>query len=128
MPFTRGDDVFFDIPIHEPGSTNPYDLRGCHVWVTAKPARDADVPDSEAAWQHSLTVNGAGDVTASDGLALGPGGAEAGVIVEHLTAAESAALSVGGYRWDVQVKDAAGLITTVAKGLDTVEGDITRAT
>lgn len=127
MAIIRGDDTFWDIPIPRPGSTDPYPLAGCTVWVTAKPARDSDIPDTSATWQHTITINGSGDVTASDGLTLGTDGAVAGIVIEHLTAAESAVIAPGSYKYDVQVKDPAGLITTVLSGIENVVGDITRA-
>lgn len=127
MPIIRGDDVFWDIAIPLPGGSDPFPLAGCTVWVTAKPAKQTDIPDADAAWQHSLTLNGSGEVTASHGLTLGEGGAAGGIVVEHLTAAESETIAPGSYRYDVQVKDASGVITTVLAGSETVVGDITRA-
>ena len=92
-----------------------FDLTGCHVRTTFKPAADDDVTDATAVIQHEIVIAADGGVTTSTGLVLGemvddvfvalP--ATAGKLVHRLTKAESAAIPVGtAYISDVEVTDA----------------------
>lgn len=122
---TRGDSALWSIPIIDVDG-QPYGLHGCTIWVTVKTS--PDVPDAEALYQHSLSVTTGGEQDASRGMTLGPGGAEAGVVIQELTPAESAAFATGAYVYDVQVMTAEGRIWTLINGeSETVIGDITHA-
>jgi len=75
-------------------SSNPFNLTGCTVRTTYKTvATDptTDPTDADAPIKHSITIDGTGAVTDSDGLFL-VGLVTAGVIEERLTAAESRVL------------------------------------
>ena len=120
------------------GNGAPLNLTGCTVWFTAKSAADEDATDAAAVITHYVVVSGAGAVTASNGFALGgkdhnqapPAtvtGAASGVLTQTLTAAQSTALALGSYVYDVQVRDAAGDVSTPINGLTlTVVADVTR--
>ena len=125
-PIVRGDTALFTIPIVNAETLEPHDLSGCTVWVTVK--AHPDDPDNEAIYQHSMTVDGSGNVTHSEGMTLGDGGAEAGIAVQELTPAESALLTPGNFTYDVQVMTADGRIyTPILNEKEEIVGDITRA-
>ena len=120
----RGDTTMWDIAIVGADDL-PLNLTGCSVWVTVKTS--ADQPDSEALYQHTLTVSGAGATTHTDGLSVGTGGVTAGIVDEELTPAESALFATGDYVYDIQVMLANGRIyTPVLGGEETVVADLTR--
>jgi len=133
----RGDTKRWYLSITD-GAGAPLNLTGCTVWFTAKPSVDADVTDALAVIKHYIVVSGAGAVTASDGFVLGginynlvpPAtvtGAASGVLTQTLTAAQSTALALGSYVYDVQIKDAAGDVSTPINGLTlTIVADVTR--
>jgi hypothetical protein len=125
----RGDTTYWDIPINRPASEGggPMPLNGLTVWVTVK--ANPNDPDESAIYQHWITIDESGAVTGSEGMSIGPDGPEAGVIVERMTAAESAALATGTYTYDVQVMLPNNDIHTPILGAsETVEADWTRAT
>jgi hypothetical protein len=121
----RGDTTIWDIPIVDT-SGEPYPLNGCSVWVTVK-ASEGDV-DEDALYQHFIEIDADGEVVSSSGLSLGVGGAAAGVLVEELTPAESAAFIPGRYSYDVQVLLSDGRIYTPIRGEnETVHPDWTNS-
>lgn len=125
----RGDTTYWDIPINLPASEGggPMPLNGLSVWVTVK-ANPNDT-DESAIYQHWITIDSSGNVTGSQGMTIGPDGPAAGVIVEMMTAAESAMLETGSYTYDVQVMLPNDDIHTPILGAsEKVETDWTRAT
>ena len=122
----RGDSTLWDIPLVDPLTLEPYPLHACTVWVTVKTSSAA--PDSDALYQHWITLDADGAVTDAHGLSLGPGGAAAGVLVQELTPVESAEFAPASYVYDIQVMMADGRITTPINGdPETVIPDVTRA-
>jgi len=81
-----------------------------------------------------ITIDVFGSVTAASGLSLGPDGADAGVVIQDLTAADTAALPRGWVNWAVTITDTTGApyqvdcgrwhVTTTASCL----GDVTKRT
>lgn len=123
---TRGDTELFDIAVIDPRTLEPYPLHGCTVMVTVKAV--TVVPDTEALYQHWITLDANGVVTASKGITLGPGGAAAGVVIQELTPTESSRLATGDYIYDVQVTMADNRIETPINGdVETVVPDVTHA-
>ena len=122
----RGDTSIWRIPILNAETLEPHNLTGCTVWVTVK--ENQDDPDNEAIYQHYMNVDGSGNVTESQGMTIGDGGAAAGIAVQELTPAESALLTPGNYVYDVQVMTADGRIHTPINGeMESIVGDLTRA-
>lgn len=122
----RGDDELFDIPLINPQTGQPRNLAGHAVWVTAK--RSPDDPDEEAIYQHYIHVGLDGQVIAAKGMSIKDDDPALGVVVEHLTAAESAQLTPETVQYDVQVMLPNGLIKTSILGEDeTIVPDWTRA-
>lgn len=123
---TRGDDELWDIPLVSPGNGSPIDLKGHAVWVTVKTSPDAS--DEEAIYQHYINIDLNGDVIASKGMSIKDGDTALGIVVQHLTAAESALLNEGMFSYDVQVQLPDGLIKTPILGdSEMVVPDWTRA-
>lgn len=120
----RGDTATWSISIRTTAGT-PQDLSGCTVWVTSKAHHDD--ADEEALYQHYIVINEAGTTTSAEGLAVGEGGVEAGILVQEITASESSAFPTGTYHFDVQVKLPNGKIYTPLKGKDRVVQDVTRS-
>lgn len=129
----RGDTSIWTLPLLDDQGA-PYMLHGCTVWVTVK--RSQTDPDSEALYQHVISLDDAGIVQYSDGMTLGPDGPEGGIVIQELTPQESAAFEVGDFVYDVQVgvpvegADPPRLrVYTLINGeRETIVGDITRAT
>jgi hypothetical protein len=94
------------------------------VWVTVKSS--VDDADAEALYQHSITIDGTGTATHSEGLTL-QSTAAAGILVEELTPEESALFATGDYTYDVQIMLANGRIFTPIRGdAESVVPDWTR--
>lgn len=96
----------------------PMDLTGCTVRSTWRPAPvspEDDPNDAAADLAASITFDGSGAVTESDGLALPNGGsAVAGVLELIADRSVTAALPVGtALKGDVQVTDSNGEVLTV---------------
>lgn len=110
---TRGDDVTLDVIATDQGA--PVDLTGAGVWWTAK-RRHLDA-DDDAVIRKTV---GAG-ITVTN-----PAG---GLATVDLVPADTAGLgnSVALW-WDLQVKDGAGKVRTLAAGRLVVNADVTRAT
>lgn len=122
----RGDTERYTIPLVDPETLEPYPLHGCTVWLTTK--KGPDLPDSEALYQHWITLDADGTVTGAEGLALGPDGAAAGVLVQELAPAETVDFDPGAYTYDIQIMLADGAIETPVLGdHETVVSDWTRA-
>lgn len=122
----RGDSSLWRIPILNAETLEPHNLSGCTVWVTVK--ANPDDSDSEAIYQHSMTVDAGGNVTHSSGMVLGDGGAAAGIAMQELTPAESVLLAEGSYVYDVQVMTADDRIfTPILNETEEIVGDITHA-
>ena len=64
----------------------------------------------------SITIDVFGTVTVSDGLALGPDGVSAGVVLQSLSAIETAALPRGWVDWTVTVTDGLGNVNDAVCG------------
>ena len=125
QPVIRGDTSIWRIPIVNTETLEPHNLSGCTVWVTVK-SKPED-PDSEAIYQHTMTVGMDGSITHSDGMYL-ESDAASGVAVQELTPEESAVLTPGKYTYDVQVMTGDGRIFTPINGeTEEIVGDITRA-
>lgn len=79
---------------------DPLDLSDHTVTVTfrVKPT------DAQPAFQHFIRLNPDGTVDDSHGMALGPGGFASGVIIETMTAAESALMPAQDYKGDLEVR------------------------
>jgi hypothetical protein len=93
----------------------PFNLTGCTVMTTYKPQLttiEEDPNDESAEIKREIQIDGSGDVVYQNGLFLASNAA-AGVLYEHLTAAESAALSLGiPLHSDVQLIDSNGEVFT----------------
>src|SRR5690554_544219 len=110
----RGDDEFWDIPLVSPSNGNPINLSGHAVWVTVKESpSDAD---DQAIYQHYIEVDLEGDIVTAQGMSIKDDDPATGVVVQHLTAAESALLATESYTYDVQVMLPNGTIKTPVLG------------
>ena len=112
LNITGGDDVALDVAITRDGV--PLDLTGATLWFTMKTSADLD--DNHATVQ----------LTIGDGITIVD--AEAGTASVLLSRTITNDLVVGTtYLTDLQVKDAAGLVSTAASGKVRVRQQITRA-
>lgn len=109
----RGDSLRLYLAITRDGS--PVDLTGGKLWMTAK--RSPADTDAMAVFQVSSPADGISIVDALGGLA------EIRVPPE----ATSSLTSVTKLTYDIQLKEAVGLVTTLETGALTVNTDITRA-
>lgn len=122
----RGDDELWDIPLVSPGTGNPIDLSGHAVWVTVKTG--TDVEDDQAIYQHYINIALDGTVIAASGMSIKDDDPALGIVVQHLTAAESALINEGKYTYDVQVMLPNGRIKTPILGdSEQIVPDWTRA-
>jgi|SRR6478609_8294558 len=92
----------------------PYNLSGAKVWMTVKTAYSVADPGS---LQISSPASG---IVFTD--------IPNGVINMTITAAQSAALAVQTYVYDIQIKDVAGKIFTLTSGTFTVNPEVTITT
>jgi len=112
---------------------DPFDLTGCTVRTTYKDVAtdpNVDPDDANAPIRHSITINGSGVVTDTEGLTL-VGLATAGVLQERLTAAESRLLPANmELISDVELTDQNGEIFTwlFTDTLKAVDGVTNRTT
>lgn len=113
LTMTRGDSTILDLVVADGGT--PVDLTGVSMWWTAK-RRHTDTDDQAVIAK-----------TVGDGIAVtnAPGGLATVTIDPDDTAGldNSSALW-----WDLQVKDGAGKVRTLAAGRLVVNADVTRAT
>ncbi len=115
MSITRGDTPSWTITLLN-DSGGPFQLAGCTVTVTCKSR--STVPDINALFKHFIAINALGVVTTSSGMELGPGGAGSGIIIESITSTESAAFTPGSYKWDLEVRTAAGKVYTPLRAVE----------
>lgn len=112
----RGDDYYraYRLTFVDSGG-NSKNLADCTVRTTYKPAvtdPNTDTTDSTAVIKHFITIDGAGDVTDSDGLDLDGNDAADGILVERFTSAETLGLDLAvEYISDVELTDE-GLVTS----------------
>lgn len=99
MTLIRGDTITHRIVLTETDSGDPLDLAGKTVTVTSRKGG----PSGAILYQHSITINGVGTVTAATGMAL-ESTAAAGIIIETTTSTESAAFAKGDYKYDLEVR------------------------
>lgn len=118
LTLRRGDTYRRNLTITQPDGSL-YDLNGATVWLTVKQRGDRSADDSAAVLKLYWVSGGA----SSGIVAASP---SAGVIAVTMTAAQTAALSVGSaiYCYDVQVEKS-GLIDTPITGGVIVERDVT---
>lgn len=96
-----------------------FDLTGCTVWFTVKAGADVSADDSTALVRLYWVSGGA-----SSGIAVTT--PTLGVAVVTLSPAQMTPLNqYGGYRYDLQVKDSNGDVTTVDSGKLIATNDIT---
>lgn len=113
---TRGDTYVETWSVKQSDGTTNFDLTGGKMWFTIK--TNASVADGSATLQLSSPASGiVFSGTPTDGTAT-----------LTITAAQTAALVPQTYYYDIQVKNSAGAITTLASGTLTVDADITQAT
>jgi hypothetical protein len=120
----RGDTHVIRIEITNTVNELPTDLAGKTVTVTCRKKDDS----GPVLYQHFITVNALGAVTASSGMAL-DSVSTTGVIIETITSTESAAFKTGKYKSDLEVKvtGAPSVVATPLIGVDEiVVGDYTR--
>jgi len=98
----QGDDYFLNLFVTDPAG-DPANLTGC----TAK--AEVRVTTADAAPLASFTAT-----VAADQVSL------------HLPHVEAAKLTAGTLRWDCQLTDAAGVVTTIASGTVVVTAEVTR--
>ena len=132
----RGDTKKWSIAFEDAAGA-PLDLSGCTVWFTAKPSISNVIDDADATIQHKIVIDGAGEITESDGFVIGgihPVSEEVktlateGVLTQILSPADSTLISAGSYIYDVQIKIANGEVYTPILGqMITFVEDVTRS-
>jgi hypothetical protein len=110
---TRGDD-YAETHAFDTAAGDDYDLTDCAVWFTVK-ARTFDA-DDDALIQH---VSGDGSLTITD--------AATGAVSHTISAAETALLAPGVYRYDYQLVAADDTVATLERGKLVVRADVTRS-
>lgn len=113
----RGDTATWDLPVVDDHGA-PFDLTGCTLWFTVKAG---SVADADAVVSCSWVDGGASSGIAVDNPLTG-------IAVYGITAAQSAALALRIYSYDVQLKDTIGAITTLVIGSLAVSADVTLRT
>lgn len=119
-PVKRGDTITLKIKVRQPPDISPsgamQDLTGCKLYATLKLSTDDADP-------------GLGQVTSpASGIVIDTP-ATLGTATATFPASVTDGLSTPTeVFWDVQLKDAAGQIRTVADGTMTVQPDVTRTT
>lgn len=139
---TRGDTPARSYKIYDRDNV-PSDLAGYTIWLTVKDPIEVPgaVNDDAAQLAHYIVIAANGTVTASSGIDLGgidpdPSSptygqmvtrAQDGVITHRLPQADSTALRVGEWVYDLQILDSEGhVITPVRHATFTVLSDVTR--
>ncbi len=118
---SRGDSLSFLVPLVNPSTGAPLDLTGAKIWFTAK--NNYVDPDIRAVIAlDSDTVSGNGAVTI-----LTPATSGQARIDINPIATRAQPDGVVKLVYDVQVKDAAGFVTTVENGTLTIIPDVTRS-
>jgi hypothetical protein len=107
----RGDD-HSETRAFDQDDGSDYDLTDAAVWFTLK-ANPGDA-DDDAILQH---VSGDGSLTITDPLT--------GAVSHVISAAETAVLVLGVYRYDYQLVAADGTVATLERGRAEVTGDVT---
>lgn len=79
----------------------PFELASCTITLTVTDQR------GDTLLTHHITLDGLGAVTSSDGLSL-QSTSTAGVVINTLSAAETAALPLGWVRWQATLTDSDG--------------------
>lgn len=112
-PFSRGDDVVLKHTVTDANGA-AQDLTGCTLWLTGKRNRS----DADAVAVFQLDSNGHGIAIQSP--------ASAGIAISTIpkTATEGLTKTTRVY-WDLQLKDAAGNVSTVDSGSFTIDLDVT---
>lgn len=109
----RGDDETFDVAFKDPAGAI-LNLTGAQgIWFTAK--RSSLDSDADALIQKSL---GAG-VTITNAIG--------GIARIDINGADTGLIETTTLVWDCQLKDSAGKYATAAKGVLTIQADVTRA-
>lgn len=108
----RGDDVTLTFTFTDQNNA-AVDLTGSTVFFTVKLVVDDDVTDALAVISEEQTVHT---------------NATGGITQITLTDTVTTLISPATYKWDVQVKDSGGLISSARSGEFRVFGDITRRT
>lgn len=125
LDMIRGTTAIFQTTVHYLSSSG---LTGYSAWFTAK--RDAADPDTSAVWQKTLAGGSisAGSPVAGTGQYAGYYDA---VLTTTVLPADTETLPAGYATtlvYDVKVKDAGGIETTVDGGTILVAADVTQAT
>jgi len=112
----RGDTSILNLAVTQDGV--PVNIAGATIWMTAK--RSVEDPDTKAVFQ-AKTPDDIEIVDGAAGLAkiTIPAGATASVILEHNQPLNLA--------YDVQIKTATGIVSTIDGGTVTLLPDVTRA-
>jgi hypothetical protein len=113
ITLVRGDTEHLRVTVTD-ADGDTVNLTGADAWFTVK-RRVAD-PDDRAA----IALRMGAGIEVED--------APGGVLIVTLTATETDDMVPGVYRYDVQVRDANGRISTVADGRLVLRSDVTRAT
>lgn len=104
---TQSDDLVYDVAMSTEAGA-PYDLTGSTLWFTAKRRRsDAD---AGALVKLYWVSGGSADGISSDDQTTGE-------VVIRLSPAQTAAFVQAAHYWDLQLKDAAGVIRTIDSGV-----------
>ena len=115
LEITRGDTRTLDVTCFQPDGVTALDITGFDLWWTAK--RTTGDPDPGVMQK----------TTATGGIAVT--GAASGLATVTIDPADTSALpGVTQLVWDLQARDPAGRIHTLASGTLTVLADVTRAT
>jgi hypothetical protein len=96
------------------------------TWRTGDPAAPVNLTSFTARMQARESANADTTVlsiTSGSGIALG---GTAGTITLTRSAAETAAIPAGAYRYDLEVESAAGVVTRLIEGVLTVSREVTR--
>ncbi len=116
LSLIRGDSKEQIWTIKDPAGA-AYNLTGCTLWFTLK-ASPLDADNLAVLAQHWVSGGTASGIAVASPVT--------GIATHTIMAAESAALTAGrSYAYDIQLKDAAGKVTTIESGWMAVERDVT---
>ena len=119
LAVVRGDTLVLTASVKQSDGVTAFNLTGCTMWFTVKDSRDT-LADDTAAISKLYWVSGG----AALGIAVATPATGVGTIT--MPAADSANLNPAlTYVYDVQVKDASGLIFTVVQGTIAPSADTT---